>query len=121
VKCNIFNELICLHWHFQFLWRPGFQRNMRHQMHDQYLQALNAGRLQQQQQGSVEALSNACRLPPLWRTNHIFASSYTDECPSELIPGAWMHPGKVNGVGGMLPLTAEVGWLGSCVASASPA
>jgi hypothetical protein len=85
-------------------------------MHDQYLQALKAGSLQQQQQqqhqqqqqGSIEALGNACRLPPMWRTNHIFASSTTDECPAELIPGSWMAPGKVNGVGGMLPMTAGV-------------
>uniref|UniRef100_A0A383W9G6 Alpha-(1,6)-fucosyltransferase N- and catalytic domain-containing protein n=1 Tax=Tetradesmus obliquus TaxID=3088 RepID=A0A383W9G6_TETOB len=62
---------------------------------------------QQQQASRADVLRDACRVPPLWRTHHIFSSTVTDPCPQQLVQGSWMNAAKENGVGGVLPYTAQ--------------
>lgn len=66
---------------------------------------------QQQQASRADVLRDACRVPPLWRTHHIFSSTVTDPCPQQLVQGSWMNAAKENGVGGVLPYTAQVSSL----------
>jgi hypothetical protein len=86
------------------------QQQQQQQVLQQPQQPLQQQPLQQHnQQHSTAALpSDACRVPPLWRTHHIFSSTVTDPCPQQLVQGSWMNAAKVNGVGGVLPYTAQV-------------
>jgi hypothetical protein len=87
---------------------PQQQQQQQQQSQQQLLQQGQQQQRQPQQRSTADLLSDACRVPPLWRTHHIFSSTVTDPCPQQLVQGSWMNAAKANGVGGVLPYTAQV-------------
>ncbi|KAF6258519.1 hypothetical protein COO60DRAFT_1270691 [Scenedesmus sp. NREL 46B-D3] len=84
------------------------QQYQQHAHNNQSINNIQQQQQQQQQHATRALLGDACRVPPLWRTHHIFSSTVTDPCPPQLVPGSWTNPGEVTGVSGVLPYTAQV-------------